>query len=122
MSTRLVLRTMSRTSSRYLHHSPGLRRASLGAAGGPIVALNAKPGDVVRSGSWTTTRASPRSRSSRKCKADDPVRARLPVDENPVIEIDGREDGLFGPAVLLMLPFRLVATFRQQVHVTSSPG
>jgi hypothetical protein len=47
------------------------------------------------------------ARSSRKCKVDDHVRARLPVDENPVIEIDGREDVLFGPVVLRMLPFRL---------------
>src|ERR1700720_5002470 len=92
--------------------------ATLWPIAGRLSCATLNPAMSWRSGSWTTTRASPRSRSSRKCKADDPVRARLPVDENPVIEIDGREDVLFGPVVLRMLPFRLVATFRQHVHVT----
>ena len=43
----MVLKTISPTSPRYLYHSPGLRRASLGADCGPIVVRNAKPGDVV---------------------------------------------------------------------------
>ena len=39
------------------------------------------------------------------------------IDERGVVEIDCRKLILFSPVVLAVLPFRLVATLGQQMHV-----
>src|SRR5260370_37943527 len=39
------------------------------------------------------------------------------IDERSIVEIDRREFILFGPVVLAVLPFRLVAAVEQQMHV-----
>ena len=45
------------------------------------------------------------------------------VEEGTVVEISGGKLVLFGPVVLSVLPFGLVAAFRQKVHAAHQiPG
>src|SRR5437016_12671747 len=39
------------------------------------------------------------------------------VDEGGIVEVDRRDFVLLGPVILAVLPFRLVAALRQQMHV-----
>src|SRR5712675_1414232 len=55
-------------------------------------------------------------RSRRSPDAGVPKLLKSLVDEGEVVEVDGRESVFFAPIVLGVLPFRLVAAFRQQVH------